>query len=95
FYGPVQENGEWRLRYNREIYELYNSPDIVTDIKIGRLRWAGHIQRMKPSEMVRKIMETKPKGRRQSRKTQLKMDGWHITRCQIPKIKKLVDGCQG
>ncbi|PSN43613.1 hypothetical protein C0J52_16377 [Blattella germanica] len=51
-YGPIKENGEWRLRCNREIYELYNSPDIVTDIKIGRLRWAGHIQRMKTSEMV-------------------------------------------
>lgn len=75
-YGPVKENGEWRLRYNREIYELYNSPDIVTDIKIGRLRWAGHIQRMKTSEMVRKIMETKPEGRRKAGRPNLRwMDG--------------------
>ncbi|PSN29557.1 Tyrosine-protein phosphatase non-receptor type 2 [Blattella germanica] len=46
------------------------------DIKIGRLRWAGHIQRMKASEMVRKIMETKPEGRRKAGRPNLRwMDG--------------------
>lgn len=75
-YGPVKENEEWRLRYNRELYELYNSPDIVTDIKVGRLRWAGHIQRMKANEMVRKIMESKPEGRRKMGRPNLRwMDG--------------------
>ena len=59
-YGPVNENGEWRIRYNKELYELYKSSDI-TDIKIARLRWAGHVQRMKNDEMVKRIMEGKPK----------------------------------
>jgi hypothetical protein len=22
-YGPVQDNGQWRIRYNKELYELY------------------------------------------------------------------------
>jgi hypothetical protein len=22
-YGPVQDNGQWRVRYNKELYELY------------------------------------------------------------------------
>ena len=44
-YGPVNEKGEWRIRYNKELYELYKSRDIITDIKIARLRWAGHVQR--------------------------------------------------
>ena len=50
-YGPVNEKGEWRIRYNKELYELYKSSDI-TDIKIARLRWAGHVQRMKNDEIV-------------------------------------------
>jgi hypothetical protein len=28
-FGAVQENGVWRKRYNHELYELFNEPDIV------------------------------------------------------------------
>jgi hypothetical protein len=28
-YGPVQDNGQWRIRYNNELYELYDEPDLV------------------------------------------------------------------
>jgi hypothetical protein len=31
-YGPVQDNGQWRIRYNKELYELYGEPDTVTCI---------------------------------------------------------------
>ena len=29
-YGPVNEKGEWRIWYNKELYELYKSSDIIT-----------------------------------------------------------------
>jgi hypothetical protein len=45
-YGQVQDNGQWRIRYNKELYELYGEPDLVTCIKLKRLQWAGHVQRM-------------------------------------------------
>jgi hypothetical protein len=45
-YGPVQDNGQWRIRYNKELYELYGEPVVVTCIKLKRLQWAGHVQRM-------------------------------------------------
>jgi hypothetical protein len=31
-YGPVQDNGQWRIRYNNELCELYGEPDLVTYI---------------------------------------------------------------
>jgi hypothetical protein len=40
-FGPTNENGEWRIKYNNELYTLYKESDIVTYIKISRLRWAG------------------------------------------------------
>jgi hypothetical protein len=40
-FGAVQENGVWRKRYNHELCELFNEPDIVIYIKINRLGWAG------------------------------------------------------
>jgi hypothetical protein len=35
--------GEWRRLHNKELYALYSSPNIIRAIKLGRLRWAGHI----------------------------------------------------
>jgi len=40
-FGPTNDNGEWRTKYNDELYTLYKDSDIITYIKINRLRWAG------------------------------------------------------
>ena len=42
-YGLICEGGQWRNRYNRELEQLYNEPNIVNVIKSSRLRWAGHL----------------------------------------------------
>jgi hypothetical protein len=31
-YGPVQDNSQWRIRYNKELYELYGEAHLVTCI---------------------------------------------------------------
>jgi hypothetical protein len=42
--GLLYENDlGWRLRHNKEFYELLDGPDIVNFIKFGRLQWACHI----------------------------------------------------
>ena len=41
------ENGEWRRLHNEELHSLYLSRNIVRAIKSRRLRWAGHVARMK------------------------------------------------
>jgi hypothetical protein len=38
-FGPTNDNGEWRIKYNNELYTLYKESDIVTYIKINRLKW--------------------------------------------------------
>jgi hypothetical protein len=43
---PTHEGGCWRPRWNNELYSLYNEPNIVEDIKIRKLEWAGHVIRM-------------------------------------------------
>ena len=45
-YGPTQYKGHWHPRWNSEIYNLYKDLNIVDNIKIRRLGWAGHIIRM-------------------------------------------------
>jgi len=42
-FGPTNDNGEWRIKYNNELYTLYKGSDKATYIKINLLKWAGHV----------------------------------------------------
>jgi len=42
-YGLICEGVIWRSRYNEELYRLFEETDLVTTIRITRLRWAGRI----------------------------------------------------
>jgi hypothetical protein len=63
-FGPVQETGTWRRRYNHELYKLFNEPDITGYIKAKRLEWAGHLIRTSENRTIKKIFNTKPEGTR-------------------------------
>jgi hypothetical protein len=63
-YGPINENGNWRNRYNHELYQLYQDSEIIKVIKAGRLRWLGHLHRANETDPCRKVTFTKTEGRR-------------------------------
>jgi hypothetical protein len=43
-FGPMREEvtGGWRKLHNKELHDLYSSPDIITVIKSRKVRWKGH-----------------------------------------------------
>jgi hypothetical protein len=43
--------GEWRRLHNKELNDLYSSPNIIQVIKSRGMRWAGHVARMGKSGM--------------------------------------------
>jgi hypothetical protein len=63
-FGPVEEIGTWRRRYNHKLYKLFNEPDITGYIKAKRLEWAGHLIRTSENRIIKKIFNTKPEGTR-------------------------------
>jgi hypothetical protein len=63
-FGPLYDGGTWRIRTNSELYELYNAPDIISEIKKGRLRWLGHVHRMPGDRVAKRVLEGNPGGRR-------------------------------
>jgi len=50
--------------YNKELNDLYCSPNIVRVIKSRRMRWAGHVARMCEERGVYRVLVGKPEGRR-------------------------------
>jgi hypothetical protein len=67
-YGPTQVVGCWHSRWNNELYSLYSEPNIVEDIKIRRLKWAGHNKDGRRKDSKKKVLNgnfhtTRPVGR--------------------------------
>jgi hypothetical protein len=48
-FGPRREEvvGGWRRLHNEELQNFYALPNIVREIKSRRVRWVGHVARMK------------------------------------------------
>ena len=71
--GPVYAKGKenWRILTN-EIYANIKKPTITETIKLHRLRWFGHVQRMEENRISKRVLfmnlETiRPRGRPRNR----------------------------
>jgi hypothetical protein len=64
-FGPKRDEvtGGWRKLHNEELHDLYYSPSIIRTIKSRRMRWAGHVARMRVG---------KPEGKRSLGRPRLK-----------------------
>jgi len=56
--------GEWRKLHNEELSNLYSLPNIVRVVKSRRMRWAGHVARIRYGRDVHSVLVGKPEGRR-------------------------------
>jgi hypothetical protein len=56
--------GDWRKLHNEELHDLYSSPSIVRIMKTRRMRWAGHLARMRKKRNAYTLLVGKPEGRR-------------------------------
>jgi branched-subunit amino acid aminotransferase/4-amino-4-deoxychorismate lyase len=54
--------GGWRKPHNEELYNLYTSPNIIRMVRSRRMRWKGHVARMKRS--AHRILARKPEKNR-------------------------------
>ena len=73
-FGPTNDNGEWRIKYNSEFYILYRESDVVTYIKINRLKWAGHVIGMEEQSATRRVLVAVVEGRRQRGRPKLRWE---------------------
>ena len=81
--GPVyvNEKGNWRILNNKEIYASVKNPTIIETIRLNRLCWFGHVQRMEESRIPKRVYymnlgTTRLRGRpRNRRQDEVREDG--------------------
>ena len=52
----------WRMRKNRKLRDVYGEADIVAAVKAQKLRWLGHVVRMRSDRDPKMATERKPGG---------------------------------
>jgi len=53
-YGNEKEN--WRILTNKEMYANVKKPTIIETIRLNRLRWFGHVQRMVENRIPKRVL---------------------------------------
>jgi hypothetical protein len=59
--GATKISNYWRRRHN-ELMQLYGDLDVVSFIRINRLRWIGHVNRMDTKRMGYQVFANQPQG---------------------------------
>jgi hypothetical protein len=54
-FGPVKENGPWRISTNQELMNLYKETDTISEIRKGRLR---HMERPSVERTLKKALKS-------------------------------------
>jgi hypothetical protein len=62
----------WRILINKEIYAILKKSTMTETIRLHKLRWFGHVQRMEEDRLPRRVMymnleSTRPRGRPRNR----------------------------
>jgi hypothetical protein len=57
-FGPKRDEvtGGWRKLHNDELHNLYSSPSISRMIKSRRMRWVGHVARIREKRNACRIL---------------------------------------
>jgi hypothetical protein len=65
-FGPKGDEvtGEWRRLHNKELNDLYSSPNIIRVIKTRKMRCVGHVARMEEGRCAYRILVGRPERRR-------------------------------
>jgi hypothetical protein len=56
--GPVYDNEKenWRILTNEEIYARVKKHAIIETIRLNRLRWFGHVQRIEENRIPKRVL---------------------------------------
>jgi hypothetical protein len=63
-FGGIKVNGNCWKRYNKEFMQLFGNLDILSFVRVRRLSWIGHVDRMDNRRKVSQVFKNNPQGSR-------------------------------
>jgi len=56
--GPVYDNEKenWKILTNKEIYASVKKPTIIETVRLNRLCWFGHVERMEENRIPKRVL---------------------------------------
>jgi hypothetical protein len=100
-FGPRGDEvaGAWRKLHNEKLRDLYSSPSVFSMMKRRRMRWAGHVARMKKRNACRllmgKLVGRSPQGKpRHKGMNNIKMDLGEMEQGNMDWIGLAQDTCK-
>jgi hypothetical protein len=63
-FGAIKVNENWRKRHNKELKQVFGGLDILSFVRISRLKWIGHVNRMENKRTVSQVFNNIPQGSR-------------------------------
>jgi len=56
--GPVYDNEKenWRILTNKEIYTSVTKPTVIETVRLNRLCWFGHVQRVEGNRIPKRVL---------------------------------------
>jgi hypothetical protein len=56
FLAQCKEKENWRILTNKEIHAMIKKPTTRETIRLNRLCWFGHVQRMEENRILKKVL---------------------------------------
>lgn len=60
--GAKRENDQRRIRFNIELYQIFEDPEVSKLIELWKLQWAGHIPGTDDTRILEKVYEKRAEG---------------------------------
>jgi len=60
--GGIKLNENWRKRYNKELLHLFGGLDILPFVRLSRLNWIGHVNKLDSKRKVSQAFNNNPQG---------------------------------
>lgn len=63
-YGGIKVGDTWERRSNKDLMEVFGETGITNQIKAGRIRWLGHMERLTQERATKKVLRGSSEGTR-------------------------------
>jgi hypothetical protein len=57
--------GDWITLHNKELHDMYSSPNVIWVIKSRRMRWVGHVACTGNRRGAYRVLVARPEGEKQ------------------------------